>query len=153
MIEGGLDWAHDNPEKIGSAVASGFALVAAAWMSKTSKKERRNGEERERRYRETSGILNGNAIEALDEAKRISAEGKSGVVGAVDKLLTGFRAIADEIITELRANRAETRANGILLSELLVDAKLPSKRKAEILDKYNNERGEEATADDEEDAE
>jgi hypothetical protein len=59
-------------------------------------------------------------------------------------------AVREEILAaELKANRMETRANSVLMLELLKNARLPEKRKDEIIAMYNKERsGEEVEADD-----
>ena len=54
-----------------------------------------------------------------------------------------------DLAAELKANRMETRANSVLMLELLKNARLPEKRKDEIIAMYNKERnGEEVEADD-----
>lgn len=147
MIEGGKDWVMDNPETIGSAACSGIMLAAAAWLSKVSKKERKAGEKREKEFSEKASVLNNNAVEIAETAKAIAEEGKAGIIGATANVLSGFKDLAQEIVTELRANRMETRANSLLLAEMIKDARLPEKRKDEILSVYRNARGEEAEAD------
>lgn len=149
MMAGAKTWLFENPETVGSVICSGIMLVAAFVMSGTTKKERKEGKKREEGYAERSTVMNNNAVEMVETAKNIVTEGKTGIVGAVTDVLAGFRELANNIVTELRANRMETRANSVLMVELLKNARLPEKRKDEIIALYNKERsGEEVEADD-----
>ena len=149
MLEGANQWLKDNPTMVGSTACSGLTMAAAIIMAKVSKKERENGKEREKKQNQMTSTLNNNAVEIMETTKSFMKEGKDTISQSVDTMMGGFKGIGDEIAEELRANRRETRANSILLAELLKDARLPAKRKEEILTMYNKELGEEADVDDE----
>ena len=149
MLEGANQWLKDNPTMVGSTACSGLTMAAAIIMAKVSKKEREDGKEREKKQSKMTSTLNNNAVEIMETTKSFMKEGKDTISQSVDTMMGGFKGIGDEIAEELRANRRETRANSILLAELLKDARLPAKRKEEILTMYNKELGEEADVDDE----
>ena len=156
MLEGANQWLKDNPTMVGSTACSGLTMAAAIIMAKVSKKEREAGKEREKQQKQMTSTLNNNAVEIMETTKSFMKEGKDTISQSVDTMMGGFKGIGDEIAEELRANRRETRANrretranSILLAELLKDARLPAKRKEEILTMYNKELGEEADVDDE----
>lgn len=156
MLEGANQWLKDNPTMVGSTACSGLTMAAAIIMAKVSKKEREAGKEREKKQSQMTSTLNNNAVEIMETTKSFMKEGKDTISQSVDTMMGGFKGIGDEIVEELRANRRETRANrretranSILLAELLKDARLPAKRKEEILTMYYKELGEEADVDDE----
>ena len=149
MIEGAKNWIWENPGTVGSTACSGITLVAAVIMSRISKKERQNGEQREGKTIKLAQTLNNNAVELAETVQTVMKTEKEEIVKTTDRVMNGFSEIGEEIVAELRANRMETKANSLLVIELLKDARLPAKRKEEILAMYNRERGEEAEADDE----
>ena len=151
MLEGANQWLKDNPTMVGSTACSGLTMAAAIIMAKVSKKEREEGKKREKKQSQMTSTLNNNAVEIMKTTKSFMKEGKDTISQSVDTMMGGFKEIGDKIVEELSANRRETRANSILLAELLKDARLPAKRKEEILTMYNKELGEEADVDDEND--
>ena len=85
----------------------------------------------------------------METAKTTVETGRVTVADAVMRMISGVTEVGRNIAAELKANRMETRANSVLMVELLKNARLPEKRKDEIIALYNKERsGGEVEADD-----
>lgn len=149
MIEAFKDWVMDNPDIIGTMTAAAGVLVAAIVESASSNRSRRRMERKSDEMESKAILLNNNAVELVETAKTTVETGRLTVAEAVMKVLGGVKEVGQTIAAELKANRMETRANSVLMVELLKNARLPEKRKDEIIALYNKERsGEEVEADD-----
>lgn len=149
MIEAFKDWVMDNPDIIGTMTAAAGVLVAAIVESASSNRSRRRMERKSDEMESKAILLNNNAVELVETAKTTVETGRLTVAEAVMKVLGGVKEVGQTIAAELKANRMETRANSVLMVELLKNARLPEKRKDEIIAMYNKERsGEEVEADD-----
>lgn len=149
MIEAFKDWVMDNPDIIGTMTAAAGVLVAAIVESASSNRSRRRMERKSDEMESKAILLNNNAVELVETAKTTVETGRLTVAEAVMKVLGGVKEVGQTIAAELKANRMETRANSVLMLELLKNARLPEKRKDEIIAMYNKERsGEEVEADD-----
>lgn len=149
MIEAFKNWVMDNPDIIGTMTAAAGVLVAAIVESASSNRSRRRMERKSDEMESKAILLNNNAVELVETAKTTVETGRVTVAEAVMKMITGVTEVGRNIAAELKANRMETRANSVLMVELLKNARLPEKRKDEIIAMYNKERsGEEVEADD-----
>lgn len=149
MIEAFKDWVMENPDIIGTMTAAAGVLVAAIVESASSNRSRRRMERKSDEMESKAILLNNNAVELVETAKTTVETGRLTVAEAVMKVLGGVKEVGQNIAAELKANRMETRANSVLMLELLKNARLPEKRKDEIIAMYNKERnGEEVEADD-----
>jgi hypothetical protein len=149
MIEAFKDWVMDNPDIIGTMTAAAGVLVAAIVESASANRSRRRMERKSDEMESKAILLNNNAVELVETAKTTVETGRLTVAEAVMKVLGGVKEVGQTIAAELKANRMETRANSVLMVELLKNARLPEKRKDEIIAMYNKERsGEEVEADD-----
>lgn len=148
MMESGKTWLMNNPDLVGSATAAAGVLASAIATAASSKKSRKRLEAKSDEMETKAILLNNNAVEMVETAKVTVAEGKNSMAKAVLDMIAGVKEAGESIAAELRANRMETRANSLLMAELIKDARLPEKRKDEILAMYKRERGEEAEADD-----
>lgn len=149
MIEAVKDWVMENPDIIGTMTAAAGVLVAAIVESASSNRSRRRMERKSDEMESKAILLNNNAVELVETAKTTVETGRLTVAEAVMKMITSVTEVGRNIAAELKANRMETRANSVLMLELLKNARLPEKRKDEIIAMYNKERsGEEVEADD-----
>jgi hypothetical protein len=149
MIEAFKDWVMENPDIIGTMTAAAGVLTAAIVESASSNRSKRRMEKEAKKMENKAILLNNNAVELVETAKTTVETGRVTVAEAVMKMITGVTEVGRNIAAELKANRMETRANSVLMVELLKNARLPEKRKDEIIAMYNKERsGEEVEADD-----
>lgn len=148
-VETVKNWIADNPDLIGVMTTGAGVLAAAIVEAKSSKKSRKRLEQKSSEMQEKAILLNNNAVDLVETAKTTVETGRVTVAEAVMKLIDSVRAVGQSIASELRANRRETRANSVLMVEMLKDARLPEKRKDEIIALYERERdGEEVEAND-----
>lgn len=149
MIEAFKDWVMENPDIIGTMTAAAGLLAASIVENASSKKSRRSMQKEAKEMERKAILLNNNAVELVETAKTTVETGRVTVAEAVMKMVSGVTEVGRNIAAELKANRMETRANSVLMVEMLKDARLPGKRKDEIISMYNKERsGEEVEADD-----
>ena len=149
MIEAFKDWVMDNPDIIGTMTAAAGVLASSILTAASSKKSRKRLELKSSEMESKAILLNNNAVELVETAKTTVETGRVTVADAVMRMISGVTEVGRNIAAELKANRMETRANSVLMLELLKNARLPEKRKDEIIAMYNKERsGEEVEADD-----
>lgn len=149
MIEAFKDWVMDNPDIIGTMTAAAGVLASSILTAASSKKSRKRLELKSSEMESKAILLNNNAVELVETAKTTVETGRVTVADAVMRMISGVTEVGRNIAAELKANRMETRANSVLMVELLKNARLPEKRKDEIIAMYNKERsGEEVEADD-----
>lgn len=149
MIEAVKDWVMDNPDIIGTMTAAAGVLASSILTAASSKKSRKRLELKSSEMESKAILLNNNAVELVETAKTTVETGRVTVADAVMRMISGVTEVGRNIAAELKANRMETRANSVLMVEMLKDARLPEKRKDEIIAMYNKERsGEEVEADD-----
>lgn len=149
MIETFKDWVMENPDIIGAMTAAAGVLASSILTAASSKKSRKRLELKSSEMESKAILLNNNAVELVETAKTTAETGRVTVAEAVMKVLGGVKEVGQTIAAELKANRMETRANSVLMVEMLKDARLPEKRKDEIIALYNKERsGGEVEADD-----
>ena len=149
MIEAFKDWVMDNPDIIGTMTAAAGLLASSILTAASSKKSRKRLELKSSEMESKAILLNNNAVELVETAKTTAETGRVTVAEAVMKVLGGVKEVGQTIAAELKATRMETRANSVLMVEMLKDARLPEKRKDEIIALYNKERsGGEVEADD-----
>ena len=149
MIEAFKDWVMDNPDIIGTMTAAAGVLASSILTAASSKKSRKRLELKSSEMESKAILLNNNAVELVETAKTTVETGRVTVAEAVMRMITSVTEVGRNIAAELKANRMETRANSVLMVELLKNARLPEKRKDEIIAMYNKERsGEEVEADD-----
>ena len=149
MIEAFKDWVMENPDIIGTMTAAAGVLTAAIVESASSNRSRRRMERKSDEMASKAILLNNNAVELVETAKTTVETGRVTVADAVMRMISGVTEVGRNIAAELKANRMETRANSVLMVEMLKDARLPEKRKDEIIALYNKERsGGEVEADD-----
>ena len=152
MIEAFKDWVMENPDIIGTMTAAAGVLASSILTAASSKKSRKRLELKSSEMESKAILLNNNAVELVETAKTTVETGRVTVAEAVMRMISGVTEVGRNIAAELKANRMETRANSVLMLELLKNARLPEKRKDEIIAMYNKERsGEEVEADDEAD--
>ena len=152
MIEAVKDWVMENPDIIGTMTAAAGVLASSILTAASSKKSRKRLELKSSEMESKAILLNNNAVELVETAKTTVETGRVTVADAVMRMISGVTEVGRNIAAELKANRMETRANSVLMVELLKNARLPEKRKDEIIALYNKERsGEEVEADDEAD--
>ena len=152
MIEAVKDWVMENPDIIGTMTAAAGVLASSILTAASSKKSRKRLELKSSEMESKAILLNNNAVELVETAKTTVETGRVTVAEAVMRMISGVTEVGRNIAAELKANRMETRANSVLMVELLKNARLPEKRKDEIIAMYNKERsGEEVEADDEAD--
>jgi hypothetical protein len=149
MIEGAKNWVMENPDIIGTMAAAAGVLVSSILTAASSKKSRKRLELKSSEMESKAILLNNNAVELVETAKTTVETGRVTVAEAVMRMISGVTEVGRNIAAELKANRMETRANSVLMVEMLKDARLPEKRKDEIIALYNKERsGGEVEADD-----
>ena len=149
MIEAVKDWVMDNPDIIGTMTAAAGVLASSILTAASSKKSRKRLELKSSEMESKAILLNNNAVELVETAKTTVETGRVTVADAVMRMISGVTEVGRNIAAELKANRMETRANSVLMVEMLKDARLPEKRKDEIIALYNKERsGGEVEADD-----
>ena len=149
MIEALRDWVMENPDIIGTMTAAAGVLASSILTAASSKKSRKRLELKSSEMESKAILLNNNAVELVETAKTTVETGRVTVADAVMRMISGVTEVGRNIAAELKANRMETRANSVLMVELLKNARLPEKRKDEIIAMYNKERsGEEVEADD-----
>ena len=149
MIEAFKDWVMENPDIIGTMTAAAGVLASSILTAASSKKSRKRLELKSSEMESKAILLNNNAVELVETAKTTVETGRVTVADAVMRMISGVTEVGRNIAAELKANRMETRANSVLMVELLKNARLPEKRKDEIIAMYNKERsGEEVEADD-----
>ena len=149
MIEALRDWAMENPDIIGTMTAAAGVLASSILTAASSKKSRKRLELKSSEMESKAILLNNNAVELVETAKTTVETGRVTVADAVMRMISGVTEVGRNIAAELKANRMETRANSVLMVEMLKDARLPEKRKDEIIALYNKERsGGEVEADD-----
>lgn len=152
MIEAVKDWVMENPDIIGTMTAAAGVLASSILTAASSKKSRKRLELKSSEMESKAILLNNNAVELVETAKTTVETGRVTVADAVMRMISGVTEVGRNIAAELKANRMETRANSVLMVELLKNARLPEKRKDEIIAMYNKERsGGEVEADDEAD--
>ena len=149
MIEAFKDWVMENPDIIGTMTAAAGVLASSILTAASSKKSRKRLELKSSEMESKAILLNNNAVELVETAKTTVETGRVTVADAVMRMISGVTEVGRNIAAELKANRMETRANSVLMVEMLKDARLPEKRKDEIIALYNKERsGGEVEADD-----
>ena len=149
MIEAVKDWVMENPDIIGTMTAAAGVLASSILTAASSKKSRKRLELKSSEMESKAILLNNNAVELVETAKTTVETGRVTVADAVMRMISGVTEVGRNIAAELKANRMETRANSVLMVEMLKDARLPEKRKDEIIALYNKERsGGEVEADD-----
>ena len=149
MIEAVKDWVMENPDISGTMTAAAGVLASSILTAASSKKSRKRLELKSSEMESKAILLNNNAVELVETAKTTVETGRVTVADAVMRMITGVTEVGRNIAAELKANRMETRANSVLMVEMLKDARLPEKRKDEIIALYNKERsGGEVEADD-----
>ena len=149
MIEAFKDWVMENPDIIGTMTAAAGVLASSILTAASSKKSRKRLELKSSEMESKAILLNNNAVELVETAKTTVETGRVTVADAVMRMISGVTEVGRNIAAELKANRMETRANSVLMVEMLKNARLPEKRKDEIIALYNKERsGGEVEADD-----
>ena len=149
MIEAVKDWVMENPDISGTMTDAAGVLASSILTAASSKKSRKRLELKSSEMESKAILLNNNAVELVETAKTTVETGRVTVADAVMRMITGVTEVGRNIAAELKANRMETRANSVLMVEMLKDARLPEKRKDEIIALYNKERsGGEVEADD-----
>ncbi len=151
MMEGLSKWLANNPELVGT-ITTGAGVLAAAFLEvRSSKKSRKRIETKSEDMTSKAILLNNNAVEMVEEARASVTACKEGVEAATKEIAGNMTRITEDVIAELHANRMETRANSVLLAELIKDARLPAQRKEEIMALYNKELAGEVSEDEKHD--
>ena len=151
MMEGLSKWLADNPELVGT-ITTGAGVLAAAFLEVlSSKKARKRIETKSEDMTSKAILLNNNAVEMVEEAKKSVSACQEGMEKVARNVSDNMTRITEDVLAELHANRMETRANSVILAELIKDARLPTKRKEEILELYNKELAGEVSEDEKHD--
>jgi hypothetical protein len=132
MMEKIKDWFAEHPELVGSFTASGGLISAALAEVIYMRKSRKRIELKADDMREKAILLNNNAVELVETAKETVNGGKEEMNRS-----------RQEMVKEIEILRMEVRAMSVLLVEMIKDARLPDRRKEEIIGVYNSERSEE----------
>ena len=133
MMEMVRDWFSEHPELVGSFTASGGLVSAAIVELIYLRKSRRRMELKADDMNGKVILLNNNAVELVETAKETVNNGKNEVSKS-----------NSEVKEELRILRMEVRALSVIMAEMIKDARLPDRRKEEIIGLYNSERSEES---------
>ena len=151
MMEGLRKWLADNPELVGT-ITTGAGVLAAAFLEVlSSKKARKRIETKSEDMTSKAILLNNNAVDMVEEAKKGVSACQEGMEKVARNVSDNMTRITEDVLAELRTNRMETRANSVILAELIKDARLPVERKEEILALYNKELAGEVSEDEEHD--
>ena len=140
MMEKIKEWFAEHPELVGSFTASGGLISAALAEVIYMRKSRKRIELKADDMREKAILLNNNAVELVETAKETVNGGKEEMNRS-----------RQEMAKEIEILRMEVRAMSVLLAEMIKDARLPERRKEEIIGLYNSERSEEMISHEEDD--
>ena len=140
MMEKIKDWFAEHPELVGSFTASGGLISAALAEVIYMRKSRKRIELKADDMGRNAVILNNNAVELVETAKETVKSGKEEMNRS-----------RQEMAKEIEILRMEVRAMSVLLAEMIKDARLPERRKEEIIGLYNSERSEEMIENEEDD--
>lgn len=140
MMEKIKEWFAEHPELVGSFTASGGLISAALAEVIYMRKSRKRIELKADDMREKAILLNNNAVELVETAKETVNGGKEEMNRS-----------RQEMVKEIEILRMEVRAMSVLLAEMIKDARLPERRKEEIIGLYNSERSEEMISHEEDD--